>query len=451
MISLRSLRMRLILGGAIWIALALVAAGVFIVGSFNQSMDAARRDDLQASLDRLVAAIDPDTGLPSGIPLPDPRFDIPLGGFYWQIDNRDTGEITRSRSLWDFQLGLGDTTADAAIEYLPGPNGRSVIVLSRAIRVEGTTGERHFVVAVGEAADQDSDPVQRFATDLFVALVLLGVVLIIAAWMQVHFGLLPLGVLQKQIDAIRRGESSRLPAGQSPELAPATEQINDLLEAQDATIGFARERAADLAHGLKTPLAILTATSERLRQEGDRANADLLLMLSEQMNARIDYQLRIARLRYRTKAQGASASLNEIVLRSVAVLRKSYLGEKLNWVIDLDEQLDVDMDEHDLLELAGIVLENASQWARAKVQVKCSAQDGEASFVVEDDGPGMEDNEIAKLGVRGTRLDQDSQGEGLGLSIAFQIVHLNRGSMTMDRGRLGGLKVSMRLPLSRKP
>ena len=105
----------------------------------------------------------------------------------------------------------------------------------------------------------------------------------------------------------------------------------------------------------------------------------------------------------------------------------------------------------DLLELTGIVLENASQWARAKVQVKCSAQDGEASFVVEDDGPGMEDNEIAKLGVRGTRLDQDSQGEGLGLSIAFQIVHLNRGSMTMDRGRLGGLKVSMRLPLSRKP
>lgn len=453
MIWLRSLRVRLILGGAIWIALALMAAGIFIVSSFNQSMDAARRDDLEASLDRLVAAIDPDTGLPSATPLTDPRFDTPLGGFYWQIDNRDTGVVTRSRSLWDFQFKLAVPPTDAGtISHLPGPNDHTVVVLSRTVRVEGTAGQRHFVVAVGESVDQDSDPIRQFGTDLLVALALLGVALIIAAWMQVNYGLVPLGVLQKQIDAIRRGETSRLPADrQSPELALAAEQINDLLEAQDASIGFARERAADLAHGLKTPLAVLTATSERLRQEGDRTNADLLLMLSEQMNARIDYQLRIARLRHRTKAQGASASLNEVVLRSVAVLRKSYLGEKLNWMVDLSEQLDVDMDEHDLLELTGIVLENASQWAQATVQVSCLAQDGEASFLVEDDGAGMEEADISRLGVRGTRLDEDSQGEGLGLSIAYQIVQLNRGRIAVGRGRLGGLKVSMWLPLSRKP
>ena len=383
-------------------------------------------------------------------PLSDPRFDTPLGGFYWQINDRDTGQVTRSRSLWDFELPVADE-ADTGGQVLriAGPNNRPAVVLVRAVRLESSRGERHFSVAVAEGADQDDEPIRQFGTDLLLALALLGGVLLIAAGLQVHFGLLPIGVLQRQIDAIRRGDAARLPEGQSPELALATEQINELLEAQDASISFARERAADLAHGLKTPLAILTATSERLRQEGDRANADLLLMLSEQMNARIDYQLRISRLRYRTRAQGASASVNEIVLRSVAVLRKSHLGERLNWLVELAEPVTVDMDEHDLLELAGIVLENASQWATSKVHVSGAARDDEAVFTVEDDGVGMSTSDAARLGTRGVRLDESSQGDGLGLAIAYQIVRLNRGRIDIGQGRLGGLKVTIHLPVGR--
>jgi signal transduction histidine kinase len=448
----RSLRVRLLLGGAIWITLALVAAGLFIVASFDQSMDAARRDDLQASLDRLVAAIDPEGGaLSIPAPLTDPRFDTPLGGFYWQINDRNTGKISRSRSLWDFELpvaGIGDTQGQ--VMRIAGPNGRAAVVLTRAIRLEGNKGERRFSVAVAEGADQDKGPIRRFGTDLTVALVLLGAVLLVAAWLQVHFGLLPLGILQRQIDAIRRGEAARLPErGQSPELALATEQINELLEAQDASISFARERAADLAHGLKTPLSILSATSERLRQEGDRTNADLLQMLSDQMNARIDYQLRIARLRYRTRAQGANSSVNDVVLRAVAVLRKSLPGEKVNWIVGLDGRLQADMDEHDLLELVGIILENASQWAETRVQVTGSAHDDEVIFSVEDDGAGMNEADVSRLGVRGARLDESSPGDGLGLSIAYQIVRLNRGRIDINRGRLGGLGVTICLPQSR--
>jgi signal transduction histidine kinase len=450
MTSPRSLRLRLVLGGAVWIVLALAAAGLFITASFDRSIDAARRDDLEANLDRLVAAIDPAGSVQSIVsPLTDPRYDTPLGGLYWQIDDKDNGQVARSRSLWDFQMSLAGADSTGELSSMAGPNNIPMIVLSRSIAVESPNGTRHFDIAVGEGSDQDDDPIYQFRFSLLAALVVLGLALLVAAWLQVHFGLLPLGVLQRQIDAVRRGQVPRLPAGQSPELALATEQINELLEAQDATIAFARDRAADLAHGLKTPLAVLTATSERIRQEGDRANADLLLMLSEQMNARIDYQLRMARLRYRTRAQGASASVNEVVLRSVAVLRKGYLGENLNWLVDLDTQLDVDMDEHDLLELAGIVLENASQWARSQVKVTGLKRDGEASLVVEDDGAGMSDEDIARLGPRGLRLDEDTPGEGLGLAIAHQIVKLNRGRIEVTRGSMGGLRVDLRLPLSR--
>jgi signal transduction histidine kinase len=219
-----------------------------------------------------------------------------------------------------------------------------------------------------------------------------------------------------------------------------------LIDAQEGTIAFARERAADLAHGLKTPLAVLSATSERLRTGGDVANADLLQMLAAQMNARIDYQLRIARLRFRTRAQGSSSSLNETVLRSVAVLRKSVAGERLNWLVDLEEDLRADIDEHDLMELAGIVLENASQWAGASVRVNAARETGAVSLTVEDDGAGLSDELIARLGVRGVRADESSTGEGLGLAIAFEIVRLNRGAIGIDRSRFGGTRIIVRLP-----
>lgn len=448
----QSLRMRLIVGGGLWILLALLVAGLLITASFSASIEAERRDDLEASLNRLVAAMDPDAAaLTVPDPLADPRYDTPLSGMYWQIDDLDTKEIIRSRSLWDQTLPVSIGTEGnkrGELVQITGPNGRSLIVLTQSVRIEGIRGERHFNVAVAESRDKDDGPVRRFGVELTVALVVLGVVLLAAATLQVYFGLRPLTVLRQQIGSIRRGEASRLPANHSRELAPLAQQVNELLEAQDASISFARDRAADLAHGLKTPLAVLSATSDRLRSAGDEANANLLLMLVEQMNSRIDYQLRVARLRFRTRAQGASSSLNEVVLRSVAVLRKGHLGERLNWIVDLREGLFADMDEHDLFELAGIVLENASQWAATCVQISGLKHETTLELVVEDDGGGISEEDLQRLGRRGVRLDEQSSGDGLGLAIALEIVRLNHGQMEINRSHLGGLKVSVRLPLA---
>jgi signal transduction histidine kinase len=119
----------------------------------------------------------------------------------------------------------------------------------------------------------------------------------------------------------------------------------------------------------------------------------------------------------------------------------------LNWLVNLEETLRVDADEHDLLELAGIIIENASQWAAQQIEVGCSRLDDRAEFIVEDDGVGVSDEDIAKLGIRGTRLDENSPGDGLGLAIAYEIVRLNRGSVDATRGRSGGLRISICLPL----
>jgi signal transduction histidine kinase len=445
----QSLRLRLLLGGALWIAAALVVAGFFIVASFSASIEQERRDDLEASLDRLTASIDSaGPELAAADPLSDPRYDTPLSGLYWQVDDVDRGQSIRSRSLWDQSLSGAPTSPKGALSEIKGPDGRALIVLRRDVEVVGDNGTRHYSVAVAEARDQDKHPFEAFTQDLILAFAILGVALLVAMMLQVHFGLRPLRSLKQQIAGVRQGLTPHLPRTRTDELVPVVEQINELIDAQEATIQFARDRAADLAHGLKTPLAVLSASSERLRQSGDQANGDLLQLLAQQMDARIDYQLRIARLRFRTRAQGTSASLNDAVLRSVAVLRKSPQGERLNWLVDLEPDLRADIDEHDLMELVGIVLENASQWAAGSVEIRGARHDGWIEFVTQDDGAGVSDEEISRLGTRGYRLDEQVPGDGLGLAIGSEILRLNRGTLHISRGAPGGLRVVIRLTAS---
>ena len=442
----RSLGLRLLLGGAAWIAVALLASWIFIFASFSALIDEDRRADLQASLSRIVAAIDPDSSEPIGDgPLTDPRYDTPLSGTYWQVEDLDSGTITRSRSLWDVELPKGGTGGGLAVmSQVNLPDQPLLVVLSQTIRMARSTGEeRHFQVSVAEERSFEDDPVTQFGTTLGLFLVILALTLIGAAMIQVVVGLRPLRTLQHNIAAVRDGVAERLPESRTLELQPVTAQINDLLDAQEATIGFGRERAADLAHGLKTPLAVIGATADRLREQGDTANADTLRLLTDQMNERVDFQLRLARLRFRTRAQGVSSSINEAVLRSVAVLRKGRDGERVNWVVNLEDRLEVDIDTHDLMELIGIVLENAQKWARNRVSILGARHGDAVDLVVEDDGEGMTDDQIVKLGKRGVRLDERTEGHGMGIAIAFEILRLNRGGMEMGRSGLGGLAVKM--------
>lgn len=442
----RSLGLRLLLGGALWIAVALVASWIFIFASFSSLIEEDRRADLMASLSRIVAAIDPESSAPIGDgPLSDPRYDTPLSGIYWQVEDLDSGEVIRSRSLWDFELPAGHAGSGLAVlSQVIVPDRPLLVVLSQTIRMaRGDGSERRFQVSVAEERDLEDDPVTKFGTTLALFLAVLAVTLFAAAMIQVAVGLRPLAMLQANIAAVRAGRAERLPASATPELQPVTAQINDLLDAQEATIGFVRERAADLAHGLKTPLAVLGATADRLREQGDAANAETMRMLTDQMNERIDYQLRIARLRFRTRAQGVSASINDAVLRSVAVLRKGRDGERINWVVNLEDRLDVDVDAHDLMELMGIVLENAEKFAHDRVAIM-GARTGEAvELVVEDDGEGLSDEQIEQLGQRGVRLDERKEGHGMGLAIAFEILRLNHGTIEIGRSGLGGLAVKL--------
>lgn len=446
-----SLRLRLLAGVGAWIAVALVLAGAAIVYIYASSVERDRREDLLARLDRVLTSVAVDGTLDAVDPgLPDPRYETPAGGLYWQVADLASGETARSRSLWDTTLEppAPRSAAAPAPSTVPGPGGQSLHALSQDVTLPGDGATRQMRVTVAEDAAIRERDIRSFAFDIGLALVALGVALVLAGWLAVHLGLRPLAAVRGAVEAVTAGRSHKLEGSYPQEVLPLIDEVNALLAGHERSIAFARARADDLAHALKTPLAVLSATAAKLRAKGDIASAEVLDLLGEEMAQRVEYQLRLAQLRVRSGEHTLSASLDQALLRSVSVLRRTGRGEELFFTIDVDG-VTVDMDPHDLMELVGVLLENSAKWAANEVRVACRADGAFAEFEVSDDGPGMTDAQIAAVGQRGKRLDESRSGTGFGIAIAREILNLNGGTLALSRSDAGGLRVVVRIPAAR--
>jgi signal transduction histidine kinase len=441
--------LRLVLAAALWIAIALLLTGAALLFLFTANIERSVQEDLDSSFNRLIALLDVDTMPPDlNGTLVDPRYDMPFSGRYWQIRPLQGEAALRSRSLWDHELALPLTQNSDGLVVLPGPSGQSLAALVRVVSFDTGSGERKFqiVVATDRAAIDRS--IGQFRWDMTMALAAVGAALIVAALVLIHFGLTPLAQVRTALQKVRVGQASELPGSYPQEVMPLVSEVNSLLKGQEAAIEFARHRAADLAHGLKTPLSVLSATAQKLHRAGDTQNGATLTRIGEEMSERIDYQLRLAGLRPRLTHQALSASLNQALLRTVAVLRKTPRGEEIFWAMNLPVDVFVDIDNHDLMELVGIVLENAVAWAGSCVEVTTVREGEQVRIEIRDDGPGLTQAQIDAIGARGKRLDETRSGTGLGLSIAKEILVINSGSLKIEALSPHGLLVCICLPLS---
>ncbi|WP_332702269.1 sensor histidine kinase [Devosia sp.] len=432
----------------VWVVVSLVGAALILQYLFTINVERSARDNMGAAVARLAASIVPGANPPAiAEPMPDPRYSTPFGGRYWQIEAVDTGAVTHSRSMWDQSI---DVPANyEGVFYQTGPDNRQLILLTRQLRVEGAAGPQAFRVTVGEDYEPIHRATQAFVQDAGQLLALLGAAILVAAYLLLRLGLGPVSRVRQAIEAVRHGDTSRLEGKFPSELDSMVDEINGLLQVREVMRDRARARAADLAHGLKTPLAAMHGIADRLRENGNEHDADLLQDLSFEMSERVDYQLRLSVLRPRTGSDNASSSLNTAVLRTVAVLKKTSRGEDLHWVAQLGTDCAVDIHRQDLMELVGVLMENATKWASSRVVVQSRLEEDSAILEICDDGPGIPDDHSSQLGERGHRLDESLPGTGLGLSIAREILALNGGTIAFGRADLGGLMVSLCLPLSR--
>ena len=441
-----SLRLRLALAGALAILIALGLAALGLAQLFGAHVERRATAEMSVQLDQVMAGLERGAeGLELARPPADPRFSVPYSGLYWQIE--EAGDLRRSRSLWDAALDLPvDTLGDGAVHVhrLAGPDGTDLLVLERSITLPSRLGGGLVRAAVAMDASELVAARRAFMADLSPYLALLALALSAAGWVQLSIGLRPLRSLGARISALREGRAERMGGHWPVELRPVATEIDDLLAAREAETERARTRAADLAHGLKTPLQALMGEADRLRGVGATEQADGIEETARAMRRTVDREL--ARSRTAARAVDAQADPARVANGLIAVLRRTPEGARLHWQQTIPEGLAVALDEADLAEAMGALAENAARHARGKVLMSARVQDERLQLTIADDGAGIAQNDRDRLMRRHARADES--GTGLGLAIASDIAEAAGGTLTLGDAA-PGLAASLSLPLAR--
>ncbi len=331
-----SLRLRLLLAGAVSVLAALTLSAMGLQVLFERHVERRVEAELGVYLDQIIAGLDrrADGALIVSRAPADPRFGKPLSGLYWQI--RSDKGLLRSRSLWDEVLVLPpDELVDGAVHRhrIDGPHGAALIALERSVALPARLGGGTVRAVVAIDATTVASATRSFTTDLLPYIAVIAVFLIAASYAQVAIGLRPLAVVRKRLASIREGKIHRLGAAFPDEILPLAAEVDALLEARNSQIEMARARAGDLAHGLKTPLQVLVGDVERLRTKGEAEHRS-------RNRASRDRNAASCRPRTRPCPNGvgrpdARARIVEVVDRVVAVVARTPAGARVEWSVDI--------------------------------------------------------------------------------------------------------------------
>jgi signal transduction histidine kinase len=278
-----------------------------------------------------------------------------------------------------------------------------------------------------------------------VLLLATAIACMVAGFVQVRRGLAPFQWLRGRLATVRDGSADRLEGQYPAEVQPLVHDLNSMLEHNEQAVRRALAQAGDLAHGLKTPLAVLAHEAERLREAGHPDAAAAISQQVERMQRQLDYHLAHAR----AAASGATPGARCVVLESASGLARtlSRLHADRGVVIDLDIARDhvVRGRREDVDEMLGNLLDNACKWARSRVRAESRVADGLVRIAVEDDGPGLDPSMRDAVLQRGVRADQAAPGTGLGLAIVRDLAELHGGAIALDASPLGGLRATLTL------
>lgn len=441
---------------AIFIAITLQLAGVGLRVLFERSITRRTQTELEADLRQIRRGMEiSQNGDITIVREPtDPQFDIPLGGRYWQV-LEDGQPVARSRSLNDLTLAVAPwVTAGGAdgAAWLAGPNHERLFAVVRRHTVERTDAPpRQLLIATAVEASEITEDTDKFSADMWKSLVSLAAILLIGAWLHVTIGLSPLKALSAKVGAVRSGKSRRVDGDYPEEVMPLVAETNALLEGQEADLQEARQRAGDLAHGLKTPLAIMSAAARTLRRKGVEDVAGEIDKQIDMMRRHVDRELARARARGSSRLGLPPTDLVALVAELVRVIEILPRDRELTWQLDVPDELWAGIDADDFNNMAGNLIENAGKWAASNVHVALSAIPDGVELVVADDGLGIPPDQMQRVLRRGERADTSVAGSGLGLAIVNDIVELYRGELSLTKSDLGGLRAAIRLPVAAGP
>jgi signal transduction histidine kinase len=437
-----SLALRLVAGAGIWVAVGLAVCGVLLSNLFRDYVERGFDSRLNVLLQSLVAASEISDGkLVLTRSTGEPRFDQPFSGWYWQITDAAGEPVLHSHSLFDEILPLDpESGRDIASFETVGPEDRRLRVFQRTITLPDAPGPFRYSVA-GDRSEI-AEEVAAFDAALAQSLGALGIGLLLAVFVQVHFGLRPLRRIGAAIAAVRGGRASRLEGRFPAEIVPLSSEINNLLEHDAQILERARTQVGNLAHALKTPLSVLVnAASDASGPIGETIQHQ-----TGEMRRHIDHYLARARTAGAAKVLGARTSVLPVAEDLRRTLARIHVEKNLSIELAVPQAASFRGERQDLQEMLGNLMDNACKWARARVQVSIRQAGDRLSLFVDDDGPGLTEEERQALFRRGSRLDESVPGSGLGLAIVRDMAELYGGTVGLARAPAGGLRAELVLP-----
>jgi signal transduction histidine kinase len=454
-----SLRVRWLTATLAAMSVALLLAGVFLHSLFQNHVLRQFEITLTQQLDQLTARLEFDTAGQAFVDpenLSDPRWQRPYSGLYWQLDElgapADAQGALRSRSLWDDRLRTEpDTPADGQVHvhHGTGPRDAALLMVERTVYMVDLPQRRWRLVVAGDLQEVTAAS-DRFARVLALALLGLGLLLALAALAQVSVGLAPLRALQRALADLREGRSQRLQGAFPAEVQPLIDDLNGVLERNAEVVERARTQAGNLAHALKTPLAVLEQAAGRTDAAGQAALPALVKDQTGIARRHIDWHLKRSRVAASQRLPGHRTPLAPVVAGLVRVLARVHAERQLRLdVADMPADAAFAGEEQDLQEMLGNLMDNACQWARSRVQVGARRQGDRLELTVEDDGPGIAPGQRQAVLERGVRLDETTPGSGLGLAIVADLAALYGGTLALEDGAQGGLRARLSLPAAR--
>jgi signal transduction histidine kinase len=450
-----SLTARVLLFASIWAVIALVAIAIVISQLYRNGSERAFADLLRAQLNSVINAvsIDPAGRLAGNPQLGDLVFDQPGSGWIWLVE--PLGDVLGPRLA---SISIGEAAIAAPpVETLPFDQrylrfypaqdnaGNQLVVAETEVELDDQGRAARFRVA-GNRAVLDSE-IADFSNNLYLALAVFGIGSLLVNAVAILYGLRPLDHARQALGRIRAGEADQLDGAFPREIAPLAREINALIEANRRVVERARMQVGNLAHSLKTPIAVLINEARDMTPD----HSKLVRAQAETMQAQVQTYLARARIAAQRGSVLARTEAAPVIERLVRVMAK--LNRDVTFRADIEPRAAVlAMEAQDLEEALGNLIENAAKFARTEVIVRLRPEpqppDRRVMYRIDidDDGPGLDDAGMAEAVKRGRRLDETKPGTGLGLSIVDEIASEYQGGFALARAHSGGLSARLTLP-----
>ena len=448
-----SLQTRLLIVFSILLGVFLSLTGIVLDRAFRNSVEAGAQDRLQGHIYLLLAGADAEAGEFYFLEdLQEPRFSQLNSGLYGFISSAENGELWRSDSARTYtvpepdllrqQVDVGQTLFDRVA--LQG--AETYFILRYGILWEDNN---EYSFSVIENAAPYYSEISNFRTNLWSWLGGVAAVLLLIQFFLMKWGLSPLQRMAKDLKQIESGNKDKLEGEYPRELRGVTDNLNLLIESERKQQSRYRTTLGDLAHSLKTPLAVIAGILPKLSKDPAQDSSEKLASVNDQldrMNQIVTYQLQ------RAVQSNSGSSLAKHVNAAAALekvldaLAKVYTDKGMKLETQIDQSAVFSGDERDLMEVLGNILDNAFKYGQSKIRVNLSRfgkDKRDLNIRVEDDGPGIPEDKQEFVLQRGARAATLVQGQGIGLAVVTDIVSSYGGEISVDKSKLGGAKLEV--------